>query len=136
MQLKLKLDINAMFVVWLIIKQRMADNGWMYRGRVSATKKTDEWVRKTHFLVKELARGRKGQIIALCPCNRCKKHHRQGKDDMYNHLLANGYMLHYVTTVDFDQHERDRGEVMRQRLNGNEFDRVSVTPPKFQNKEK
>ena len=43
---------------------------------------------------------------------------------MYNHLLANGYMLHYVTTVDFDQHERDRGEVMRQRLNGNEFDGV------------
>ena len=100
----------------------MADNGWMYSGRVSATNKTDEWVRKTHFLAKELVRGRKGQIIALCPCNRCKKHHRQQKDDMYKHLLAYGYMPHYVTTVDFDQHERDIGEVMRQRLNGNEFD--------------
>ena len=43
---------------------------------------------------------------------------------MYNHLLANGYMLHYVTTVDFDQHEHDRGEVMRQRLNGNDYDGV------------
>jgi len=111
-----------MFVVWLAIKQRMDDNGWMYSGRVSATNKTDEWVRKTHFLVKELARGRKGLIQALCPCNRCKKHHRQGKDDMYNHLLQYGYMPHYVTHVDFDEHERDRGEVMRQRLNGNEFD--------------
>ena len=96
----------------------------MYSGRVSATERTDEWVRKTHFLVKELARGRKGRIQALCPCNRCKKHHRQGKDGMYNHLLQYGYMPHYVTHVDFDEHERDRGEVMRQRLNGNEYDGI------------
>ena len=41
---------------------------------------------------------------------------------MYNHLLGCGYMPHYVTNVDFDQHERNRGEVMRQRLNDNEFD--------------
>ena len=111
-----------MFVVWLAIKQRMADNGWMYSSRVSATNKTDEWVRKTHFLVKELARGKKGRFQALCPFNRCKKHHRQGKHDMYNHLLGYGYMPHYVTTVDFDERERDRDEVMRQRLNGQEFD--------------
>ncbi|KAK1646876.1 hypothetical protein QYE76_064681 [Lolium multiflorum] len=68
-------------------QQRMADNGWMYTGRVSATNKTDEWIRKTWHLVKELAHGTKQKI-------------------------------------DFDEHERDRGEVMRQRLNGNEYDGV------------
>jgi hypothetical protein len=52
------------------------------------------------------------------------KHHREGKDDMYKHLLQYGYMSHYVTHIDFDEHERDRGDVMRQRLNGNEYDGV------------
>ena len=111
-----------MFVVWLTIKQRMADNGWMYSGRVSATNKTDEWVRKTQFLVKELARGTKGLVEALCPCNRCNRHHRRSKEDMWKHLLNAGYMPNYVPNVDFNQRERDRCEVMRQRFNGNEYD--------------
>ena len=34
----------------------MADNGWMYSGRISATNKTDDWVQNTHLLVNELAR--------------------------------------------------------------------------------
>jgi hypothetical protein len=50
-----------MFLVRLPIKQRMADNGWMYSGRVSATK-TDEWICKTQMLVKELARATKGRV--------------------------------------------------------------------------
>jgi hypothetical protein len=33
-------------------------------------------------------------------------------------------MSHYVTHIDFGEHERDRGDVMRQRLNGNEYDGV------------
>ena len=119
------LDIPAIFVVWLPMKQkRMADNGWMYSGRVGATNKTDEWIWKTQMLVKEFARGTKGRVRALCPCDRCMKHHRHGKDDMYKHLLQYGYMPHYITQVDFAEHERDRGEVMRQRLNGNEYDGI------------
>ena len=43
---------------------------------------------------------------------------------MYNHLLGCGYMPHYVRNVDFDQHERDRGEVIGQQLDGNEFDGI------------
>ena len=113
-----------MLVVWLPIEQRMADNGWMYTGRVSATNKTDEWIRKTWHLVKELARGTKQKVQPLCPCNRCLKHHRRGKDDMFKHLLQYGYMHGYVPEVDFDERERDRGEVMRQRLNGNAYDGV------------
>ncbi|KAK1678262.1 hypothetical protein QYE76_039110 [Lolium multiflorum] len=93
-----------------LIEQRMADNGWMYTGRVSATNKTDEWIRKTWHLVKELARGTKQKVQPLCPCNRCLKHHRRGKDDMFKHLLQYGYMPRYVTQIDFDEHERDRGE--------------------------
>jgi hypothetical protein len=31
-------------------------------------------------------------------------------------------MSHYVTHIYFDEHDRDRGDVMRQRLNGNEYD--------------
>ncbi|KAK1695244.1 hypothetical protein QYE76_011941 [Lolium multiflorum] len=102
----------------------MADNGWMYNERVSATEKTDEWTRKTHFLVNELARGTKGLARALCPCVRCVKRQRRGKDEMYRHLLQYGYMHGYVTEIDFDERERDRGEVMRQRLNGNEYDGI------------
>jgi hypothetical protein len=33
-------------------------------------------------------------------------------------------MSHYVTHIDFDEHECDRGDVVRQRLNGNEYDGV------------
>lgn len=102
----------------------MADNGWMYSGRISATNKTDDWVRNTHLLVNELARGSKAMVRALCPCAHCTKRHRQGKDDMYKHLLQYGYMSNYVTQVDFARYERDRGEVMRQRLNGNEHDGI------------
>ncbi|KAK1653185.1 hypothetical protein QYE76_070990 [Lolium multiflorum] len=102
----------------------MADNGWMYNERVSATEKTDEWTRKTHFLVNELARGTKGLVRALCPCVRCVKRQRRGKDEMYRHLLQYGYMHGYVTEIDFDERERDRGEVMRQRLNGNAYDGI------------
>jgi hypothetical protein len=43
---------------------------------------------------------------------------------MYKHLLQYGYMSHYVMHIDFDEHERDRGDVMRQRVNGNEYDGV------------
>lgn len=50
------------------------------------------------------------------------KHHHHGKDDKYKHLLQYGYMPHYVTQVDFAEHEREIGEVMWQRLNGNEYD--------------
>ena len=89
----------------------MADNGWMYSGRVSVTNKTDEWIWKTNLLVKELARGTKGQVRALCPCARCKRRHRQGKDDMTKHLLQYGYVPHYVTEVDFGQYERDSGSM-------------------------
>jgi hypothetical protein len=105
-----------MFLVWLSIKQRMTDNGWMYSGLVSATNKTDEWIYKTQMLVKELAHATKGRVRELCPCSRCLKHHRQGKDDMYKHFLQYGYMSHYVTYIDFDEHERNRGDVMRQWL--------------------
>ena len=119
-----QLDISAVFVVWLPMKlKRMADNGWMYSGRVSVTTRPEEWIWKTQMLVKELARGRKG-IPALCPCNRCNKRHRHRQDDMYKHLTRNGYILDYVTTVNFAQRDRDRSEVMRQRLNGNEYDGI------------
>ena len=62
------LDMPAIFVVWLPTKQRMADNGWIYSGRVSVTTRSDEWMWKTRMLVKELARGKR--IAELCPCSR------------------------------------------------------------------
>ena len=55
-------------VVWLPIKQRMADNEWMYSGRISGTERTDEWVWKTNLLVKELAHGSKAGVRPKCPC--------------------------------------------------------------------
>ena len=34
-------DMNVVFVVWLPMKQkRIADNGWMYSGRVSVTNRS------------------------------------------------------------------------------------------------
>ena len=110
--------------VWLIVKQRMADNGWMYSGRSSLLDRTPEWVGKTNFLVNELARGSKSGIRPSCPCARCKLRQRQGKDEMSKHLWSYGYMPNYVTTVDFDEYERENGRVMRQRINGNEDDGI------------
>ena len=100
----------------------MADNGWMYSGRTSAVDRTDKWVWKTDLLVKELARGKR--IAELCPCSRCNKRHRQGRDEMYTHLKRSGYMLGYVPPIDFVERERDRYNVMWQRLNGNEYDGI------------
>ena len=110
-------------VAWLAIKQWMADNGWMYSGRISKIKRTEEWEWKTNMLVKELARGSKATgVRPRCPCINCKNRARQGKDEMTKHLWLSGYMPNYVTKVDFAQVERDRVEVMRQRINGNEYD--------------
>ena len=58
----------------------MADNGWMYNGRISATEMTDEWVWKTNLLVKELARGSKAGVRPNFPCANCRRRHRQGKE--------------------------------------------------------
>jgi hypothetical protein len=90
----------------------MADNGWMYSGRISATETTAEWVSKTDLLVKELAHGSKSGVRPSCPCTRCNRCHRQRKDDMTKHLWLQGYMPNYVTSDDFSQYDRDRGEVM------------------------
>ena len=99
----------------------MADNGWMYSGRTSGVDRTDEWVWKTNLVVKELARGPK-LVRPWCPCIRCERRHRQGKEQMTKHLWLYGYMPNYVTLVEFAQYEQDRGEVMRQRIDGNEYD--------------
>ena len=69
---------------------------------------------------KGLESGARGQ----CPCPRCKFRTRQGKDDMIKHLFSRGYMLNFVTTVNFDEYERESGRVMRQRINGNEDDGI------------
>lgn len=84
----------------------MADNGWMYNGRISATERTDEWVWKTNLLVKELARGSKACVRPNCPCANCRRRHRQGRDDMSKHLWLHGYMPNFVTSVDFAQYQR------------------------------
>ena len=102
----------------------MADNGWMYSGRVSSTQVTDEWRRKTSFLVKELAHGSKGVVHPRCPCNVCRRCIPKDKEEMTKHLFWHGYMLEYNPPVDFSQHDRDRGEVMRQRIDGNETDGI------------
>ena len=102
-----------MFIVWLPVKQKMSDNGWMYSGRTSLVDRTDEWVWKTDMLVKELAHGSKSGIRPTCPCARCNKRQRQSKDEMRKHLWKYGYMPDFVTTIDFSQYERDRGEMMR-----------------------
>ena len=76
------------------------------------------------MVVKELARATKGKVRALCPCDHCQKRHRHGKDEMYKHLVQYGYMPEYVPNVNFDEFERDRSEVMRQRINGVEHDGI------------
>ena len=111
-----------MFVVWLPIKQkRMTDNGWMYSGRTSAVDRTDEWAWKTEMVVQEIGRGSK-TLDPRCPCARCRNRQRAKKEVMKQHLWASGYMPGFVTTVDFTQNDRDRGDVMRQRIDGIEYD--------------
>lgn len=74
----------VLFVVCLPIKQRMADNEWMYSGRVSSTQVTDEWKWKTNFLVKELAHGSKGVVRPCCPCSVCRRRHPTDMVEMTN----------------------------------------------------
>ena len=101
----------------------MADNGWMYTGRVDKIKRTEEWEMKTNILVKELGRGSKAKgVRGRCPCTHCKNRDRQGKEDMTKHLWLYWYTPNYVTHVKFDQYERLRVGVMRQRIDGNEYD--------------
>ena len=102
----------------------MADNEWMYSGRISAHERTDGWEWKTNFFVKDLARGSKSAVRPLCPCAQCKRRQRQGKLDMTKHLWLNGYMPDFTMRVDFAEYERAREEVMRQRIDGNEDDGI------------
>ena len=83
----------------------MAENEWMFRGRISKTERTDEWEYKTDLLVKELARGSKSVVRPLCPCARCKKRHRESNDEMTKHLWQYGYWTGYVTSFDFSQYD-------------------------------
>lgn len=101
----------------------MADNGWMYSGRNSAVDRTEEWVWKTDMLVKELGRGSKA-VRPRCPCSRCRNRQRATKEEVRQHLWLSGYMTGFVTTVDFTQYDCDRGDVMRQRIDGNEYDGI------------
>src|SRR4051812_31721472 len=73
------------------------------------------------MVVQEIARGPK-TLDPRCPCARCRNRQCAKKEIMKQHLWASGYMLGFVTTVDFTQNERDRGDVMRQRINGIEYD--------------
>src|SRR3954470_2099965 len=57
-----------------------------------------------------------------CPCVRCRNRHRAKKEVMKQHLWAYGYMSGFITTVDCTQNEHDRGDVMRQRIDGIEYD--------------
>ena len=99
----------------------MADNGWMYSGRTSAVDRTDEWTWKTAMVVQEIARGPK-TLDPRCPCVRCRNRHRARKEVMKQHLWAYGYMSGFVTTVEFTKNECDRVDVMRQRIDGIEYD--------------
>ena len=74
--------------------------------------------------MKELGRGSKAGLRPFCPCTRCGKRQRKGKDDMIKHLWSYGYMPGFTTAVDFAEHERESGRVMRQRINGNADDGI------------
>src|SRR3954468_18363201 len=68
-----------------------------------------------------------------CPCAHCMRLRRQTKDDMSKHLWQYGYMLNYEPLVDFSQYERDRAEVMRQRIDGIEEDGIINLLEDFRN---
>uniref|UniRef100_A0ACD5XP76 Uncharacterized protein n=1 Tax=Avena sativa TaxID=4498 RepID=A0ACD5XP76_AVESA len=101
----------------------MADNDWMYSGRISANERTADWEWKTKYFVKDANRGSK-LVRPLCPCARCNMNHRQGPYGMTTHLWQYGYMPNFAMPTNFPERDRVRGEVMRQRINGNEDDGI------------
>ncbi|KAK1691774.1 hypothetical protein QYE76_008471 [Lolium multiflorum] len=60
----------------------------------------------------------------LAPARLARRRHPKDILEMTKHLWWNGYMRDYDPPVDFSRHERDRGEVMRQRIDGNENDGI------------
>ena len=101
----------------------MADNEWMYSGRISASERTAEWVWKTDYYVADATRGPK-TARPLCPCARCKMNKRQGSFDMTKHLWLNGYMPEFTMRINFPERDRVREEVMRQRIDGHVDDGI------------
>ena len=89
------------------MKQRMADNEWMYSGRISVTERTAEWQWKTDYYVKDTNRGSK-EVRPLCPCARCKMRFRQGTVGMTKHLWLYGYTPDFTMRINFAEGDRAR----------------------------
>ncbi|KAK1645871.1 hypothetical protein QYE76_063676 [Lolium multiflorum] len=83
----------------------------MYGGTPSEVNRREPW-------------DHRGIVRPRCPCNVCRRRHPKDILEMTKHLWWNGYMRDYDPPVDFSRHERDRGEVMRQRIDGNENDGI------------
>jgi hypothetical protein len=101
----------------------MADNEWMYSGRMSATERTSEWEWKTEDYLKDAHRG-SHTVHPLCPCARCKQRKRHGKIEMTKHLWRHGYMPDFTMPINFAERDRERWQVMRQRIDGNADDGI------------
>src|SRR6266566_443191 len=101
----------------LPIKQRMADNLWMYNGFIRRNRVTPEWVAKTDVFLKEIFR-RPLRIIPQCPCAKCGRRLRRNKDEMTEHLRTHGYMRNFNMPINFAERDRGKEEVMRQRISG------------------
>src|SRR4051812_30547045 len=98
------INMNVVIILWLPMKRKMADNEWMYSGRISATERTAEWERKTNYFVADATRG-SNSVRPLCPCARCKMNHREDLFGMTRHLWKYGYMPDFTMMINFG--ERD-----------------------------
>jgi len=91
---------------------------FFHKNRVSA-----EWAEKTNVFLKEILR--KPMVICpSCPCATCGRRILREKSEMTMHLRTYGFMPNFPMPINFAQRNRDREEVMRQRIGGYEDDGV------------
>jgi hypothetical protein len=94
----------------------MDDHEWMYMGRSSQTKFSEEWIEKTDaFLELAFAKAKEARAT-WCPCSRCANMRRQTKEDMGKHHYKHGFTTNYTRWIYYGEADRMRDEIVRQRI--------------------
>ena len=75
----------------------MNNRDWMYDGRISQWKYTEEWGEKTKQFVDRAFDIPSRPRTVWCPCSKCANEKTQDKQTMSLHLLKSGFKPSYKT---------------------------------------
>lgn len=75
----------------------MEHRQWMYKGRPSQGKMTEEWKEKTKQFIDRAFEWDKTPNGTSCPCSKCRNQKRVSKGTMTQHLVVHGFTPFYHT---------------------------------------